>query len=944
MQLLKSHKQALCLPATVTVNVTAGDGSTKAYSIKLSTSYILGWDGNGIGVTTDKPGDFGWTCSTAITWMDASDSNDAYAYRYRDNLGVGRVITHPANNNVFSFPVQLNAGKIYQFSCNSSNMNGAVSTMFGINISSDATGTMLNSQTKMSPKWSSSTTFDFIFSVPTTATYYVVWQTTNGADRNLAWNFQISEVGNALSVSFDTDGGNEIASQYFAEGDNYLIIEPEEPLKEGFVFAGWYKDNNYATPYNFGIPVSVNTTIYARFIPEGNTSQTNITIDNDIVSIQSARYMNITVSGKSELHISSSNPLVSSNINLASENSWLYFESVQPSNVISDWLSYVKINSQPFRPEIDRIAIHGGGSVIIPNGKEIGKRALTIYTGENYQGESMQLEYDKYYRDTELGSFDNNIRSFKLKKGYSCTFANNPNGTGHSRVFIASDEDIEVPIMPEGLEFASFVRVMRWDWVSKKGICDGGLANITKSSWYNDWSAGGSSTDDYEFVPMRHNGGWDSFTNINSRKNVTHVLGFNEPDHTDQANMTVLQAIQQWPELFKSGLRLGSPAPDAIRKQWLVDFLALADKLNYRVDFVVGHMYWNSQSGQNLKNGIDDAVNRLYGGCPMWITEWNNGANWTNESWPTASGPKRDADMNIILDENGNETIVNRPLSPENAQKQLDWMKDVLPALDESPYLERHSLYNWVQDARTLVLGDKLTPAGKYFAEYKSKVAFSKSQEYIHNWKIAPPLVISTLSKDCKSFEMSWYDHNGETGLYYILEKKKSSDTDFEPVATLTAMTDYDYGGTVKYVDTSISESAIYRVCAMSYKNTLSEYSDETIFTLDEPLTIQPVLSGESISISINELNWTSISEARFYTLLRSVDGINYDIIEENTTSTQFTDKELTENTLYKYKVIAVNSWGSITSEVFDLSTRNLVAPTSVDGIYIYHQEISKLH
>jgi hypothetical protein len=74
------------------------------------------------------------------------------------------------------------------------------------------------------------------------------------------------------------------------------------------------------------------------------------------------------------------------------------------------------------------------------------------------------------------------------------------------------------------------------------------------------------------------------------RNNATHVLGYNEPDHTDQANCTPLQAIKQWPELFKSGLRLGSPTPDAIRKQWLVDFLTLADSLNYRVDFVVGHI------------------------------------------------------------------------------------------------------------------------------------------------------------------------------------------------------------------------------------------------------------------------------------------------------------------------------------------------------------------
>ena len=70
----------------------------------------------------------------------------------------------------------------------------------------------------------------------------------------------------------------------------------------------------------------------------------------------------------------------------------------------------------------------------------------------------MEFEVEKYYRTAELGAtFDNKIRSFRLKKGYSCTLANNPDGTGFSRVYIASDADIEVPEMPEGLEFVSFV-------------------------------------------------------------------------------------------------------------------------------------------------------------------------------------------------------------------------------------------------------------------------------------------------------------------------------------------------------------------------------------------------------------------------------------------------------------------------------------------------------
>lgn len=928
--------QASVLPGDAIVVVTAGNGAKKTYKVNFRLNFLSGWDGNGMGVTTDKPNDFGWASSTAVTWVDASNSNDTYAYRYRDNLGVGRVLTHPVNNGVFSYPVTLDPNKIYRFNCGNSNMNGSVTTMFGINTKRDATGDMLGSQTKTAPTWNSSTTFDFLFKAHEAGEHYLVWQTTNATDRNLVWDLLITEAGDALTVNFETDGGTEVFSQYFLDGESYVIAEPTEPTKEGFIFAGWYADNAYSKLFNFGAAVSENTTIYARFIPEGGGSQSSVLVDNEEVSLLAAQYMDVTVRGKAGLYLTSTTPLVSSTVNLESEDSWVYFTSVQPSETVATLLDKVTINGQPVDRDRDRIAIYGSGTVIIPNGKEIGQRALTIYDGENYQGNSKELEYDVYYRDVELGSFDNNIRSFKLKRGYSCTFANNPNGTGHSRVFIADDEDIEISVMPEGLEFASFVRVYRWEWVSKKGMCNGGLAGLSKSSWFNDWSAGGDTENpDFEFVPMRHNSGWDSFEVIESRKNVSHLLGYNEPDHTDQSNMTPEEAIAQWPQLFKSGLRLGSPTPDSLTKSWLTNFMALADKLNYRVDFVVGHMYWENRSGGNLKNDIASMSSR-FKYRPVWITEWNNGANWTNEWWPDASGPQRDADMNIIYDANGGTTTVNRPLSPNNAKKQADWMKDVLQAFDDSPYLERHSFYNWVQDARAVILGDKLTPAGKVFADFKSKPAFNKAQEYIHTWKIAPPMLISKLAENSQSFEISWYDHNGETGLNYVLEKKKASDANFVAVKTFNAGVDYGYGETVKYEDTSLTESAQYRVRALSYKNGLSEYSDVASFTLDAALITKPVLSGEAVSASILDVNWTGLSNARFYTLDRSIDnGATFTTVEAHTTDTKFTDKGLNENTVYQYRVTATNTSGSIVSDVFSLTTNTIVAPTSIEDIYV---------
>ena len=38
------------------------------------------------------------------------------------------------------------------------------------------------------------------------------------------------------------------------------------------------------------------------------------------------------------------------------------------------------------------------------------------------------------------------------------------------------------------------------------------------------------------------------------------LLGFNEPDRSDQSNMTVEEAIALWPQLVQKSNRLGSPA------------------------------------------------------------------------------------------------------------------------------------------------------------------------------------------------------------------------------------------------------------------------------------------------------------------------------------------------------------------------------------------------
>ena len=103
----------------------------------------------------------------------------------------------------------------------------------------------------------------------------------------------------------------------------------------------------------------------------------------------------------------------------------------------------------------------------------------------------------------------------------------------------------------------------------KKGVAawsaPGFDAALTSSqaSWYYDWSPSRMDhlgTAGPQFVPMI----WgaknaDATTLATARTQGSTLLAFNEPDMGSQSNMTVEQALDLWPKLQATGLRLGQP-------------------------------------------------------------------------------------------------------------------------------------------------------------------------------------------------------------------------------------------------------------------------------------------------------------------------------------------------------------------------------------------------
>lgn len=428
----------------------------------------------------------------------------------------------------------------------------------------------------------------------------------------------------------------------------------------------------------------------------GVSYATTIDVDNDIQSYTSLSNTTVNLTGRSELRLTSStSPLTNCQINLNSNGAWLFLLGLWPSAVnTSTYLSQIYVNGAPAVLDSNiRIVQYGNGAVVIPHGPNY--TPLAVYRGGHFVGNPMNLGLYTYYRPAQLGAMNNAIRSFRLKRGYMATFAQESDGTGASRVFIADEEDLEIGVMPADLDKAvSFVRVFPWGWPTQKGWSGGNQnqAATLNSSWNYGWNASGNSTLDIEYVPMRHNRWWPSYTEINNKQNSTHVLGFNEPDQADQADMTVAQAIAQWPNLLASGLRLGSPAPTDGGLNWLYAFMDHADALNYRVDFVAVHYYKNNWTASQMENWLWNIHQRTK--RPLWITEFNNGCNWTSP----------------------------HPTYQQNATK----INELITRLASLPYVERYSIYSWCTNREMFYSDGSLTPAGIVYRDHVSPMAIAR--------------------------------------------------------------------------------------------------------------------------------------------------------------------------------------------------------------------------
>ena len=161
-------------------------------------------------------------------------------------------------------------------------------------------------------------------------------------------------------------------------------------------------------------------------------------------------------------------------------------------------------------------------------------------------------------------------------------------------------------------------------------------------SWAYNWSNRPVADDLYAafkkygitFVPMLWNGNWgeDNISAVKTQnQDLEYILAFNEPNLTDQANMTPAQAAALWPQVVsvakKYGLKIISPAlnygtlagyHDPI--VWFDEFLTQPGVSLDQIDGIALHCYMPSASAVS---GFLDKFQKY--GKKLWLTEFCNG-------------------------------------------------------------------------------------------------------------------------------------------------------------------------------------------------------------------------------------------------------------------------------------------------------------------------------
>ncbi len=492
------------------------------------------------------------------------------------------------------------------------------------------------------------------------------------------------------------------------------------------------------------------------------------------------------------------------------EHAVVIFKKIKPSKVISSWMNYIYINGEKAVNNTNcQVKMYDKGAIILPYGKDF--QPLTCYTENDFGGTACN-NYSEghvggYMKTLTEATLNNEIRSFKLKRGYMVTFALGVSGWGYSRCFIADQADLEMNLPANMSARVSSYRLFQWQNAQKAGVAsteDASLLAKLGASWCYGWAVGGSRLPDYENVPNHIYEDWPSSSACGQTQASCHLKTNNEPGNAaDDTPQSVAVVLDNWQNLMRTGLRLASETSHDGSMWHLREFIDSIDARGWRCDLLDLHCYWVSGFG-NM-----ETYYKNYGNRPIWISEWVWGASWNNNGIFSAAPDGKNS------------------FSQANQQACYNGTVPILQTLNASKYVERYAYWNWEADCSKLSRNGTLSLLGEYYANMEAGLGYNASLEKIPNVVYRPSTnLTSRYDIESHSIQLNWDDPNGDMLDSMAVMCKRPGSTQYQHVASVELKDmNAKHGASYSYVDTPPNGTNIYRIAIYPIGNKTPIYS-----------------------------------------------------------------------------------------------------------------------
>ena len=487
------------------------------------------------------------------------------------------------------------------------------------------------------------------------------------------------------------------------------------------------------------------------------------------------------------------------------EHSVIIFQNVKPSVVISTWLSYIRIDgSVAVNGTNCQVRMYNKGAIVFPYGFSF--QPLTCYTGTNYTGNSYSGyttgSNGGYMKTLTTAELNNNIKSFKLKRGYMVTFATGTAGYGYSRCFIADTEDLEMNMPTPLAGKASSYRLFQWYNFGKTGIANNtDLATcqaLNVQGCYTYDVGAGNKMPDVEWLSHKIQKWWPGVADCGANEYSCTMKTDNEPANSSDDNpASVDDVLGYWEDAMRTGMRLCSPSTydGSNNKAWFDEFFAAIDAKGWRCDLYDIHCYWASFSALSTHYN--------YYNRPLFISEWMWGASW-NSNGAFASGV---TDSQIVSS-----------------------TSSILSTLNSTAYVERY--FYWNTESKARIYNNGITTLGQTYADTDGGLGYNKSYEFVPVVVIYNPSGLAgTISNN--SVSLSWVDKNGDLMDEIQVQYKLPSASTWTVLSTVTKK-DKTGTGDQNYTFSGTLENAAYYVWRVA------DVYDGTYYTSNEIYYISP--------------------------------------------------------------------------------------------------------